>query len=400
MSLVPRGGTCKVCGNYTLWGDVIRGSYRRRAGAVAEEEEEDADVEVEVDDGDIFLSDLSDREDEVKPGFGEWGSRFICQGPLSMKHPIYITSGLKKKTRASSKSRGKTQTKEKSRKKKEIPLALRGRSGSSDGESFDFDIGSSAESSDGELPTVRRKISKSKATKSTGHDQSSRSQVGAIVTPTKSSKQKEKGKSRSKSKPESNPARIVPEGTSTNVNVAKACVVVKVKKVKSSTDKAASTPRQLLDPISPLPSTNSKRRRAKKVPDDSGDDGEQLPVTTGRPKTMTPSDAKAATTAIPSNKKGKRKLSMKDVAAGAPRLIDLLDMATVAPFVPMGMQQATPRSGQKKKKSEVKNSGLEREKQSPSLRHRVPATPTPFPMGLKMQGGRSVSGDDDGEIGD
>ncbi|KAF9467364.1 hypothetical protein BDZ94DRAFT_1032958 [Collybia nuda] len=38
--LVPRGGTCRSCETYTLWGDVVRGCYRRSTdGSVPEDEE-------------------------------------------------------------------------------------------------------------------------------------------------------------------------------------------------------------------------------------------------------------------------------------------------------------------------------------------------------------------------
>ncbi|EMD36797.1 hypothetical protein CERSUDRAFT_123845 [Gelatoporia subvermispora B] len=38
---VPRGGECRGCGEYTLWGDIIRGCYRRHLGAVPESIMED-----------------------------------------------------------------------------------------------------------------------------------------------------------------------------------------------------------------------------------------------------------------------------------------------------------------------------------------------------------------------
>ncbi|PFH52046.1 hypothetical protein AMATHDRAFT_96597, partial [Amanita thiersii Skay4041] len=31
-TLIPRGGVCKSCATYTLWGDIVRGSYRRLTG--------------------------------------------------------------------------------------------------------------------------------------------------------------------------------------------------------------------------------------------------------------------------------------------------------------------------------------------------------------------------------
>lgn len=43
-SLVPRGGSCPSCGEYILWGDVVRGCYRRRSqgATVLAEDEDDA----------------------------------------------------------------------------------------------------------------------------------------------------------------------------------------------------------------------------------------------------------------------------------------------------------------------------------------------------------------------
>jgi len=38
--LLPRGGNCKSCKSYVLWGDVIRGCYRRHQGGKAPELEE------------------------------------------------------------------------------------------------------------------------------------------------------------------------------------------------------------------------------------------------------------------------------------------------------------------------------------------------------------------------
>lgn len=40
LGLVPRGGECPKCGDYVLWGDIVRGCYRRQAGGTAEPESE------------------------------------------------------------------------------------------------------------------------------------------------------------------------------------------------------------------------------------------------------------------------------------------------------------------------------------------------------------------------
>ncbi|KAJ3475571.1 hypothetical protein NLI96_g11750 [Meripilus lineatus] len=45
--LIPRGGTCKSCNTYTLWGDVVRGCYRRQKGSVVAQSEVDAEEDEE-----------------------------------------------------------------------------------------------------------------------------------------------------------------------------------------------------------------------------------------------------------------------------------------------------------------------------------------------------------------
>jgi len=41
--IIPRGGKCPSCHSYTLWGDIIRGCYRRRGGPTQSEKEDDED---------------------------------------------------------------------------------------------------------------------------------------------------------------------------------------------------------------------------------------------------------------------------------------------------------------------------------------------------------------------
>lgn len=41
--LIPRGGSCRSCDSYVLWGDIIRGCYRRQKGGVTLESEVDAE---------------------------------------------------------------------------------------------------------------------------------------------------------------------------------------------------------------------------------------------------------------------------------------------------------------------------------------------------------------------
>ncbi|KAK7676421.1 hypothetical protein QCA50_020639, partial [Cerrena zonata] len=61
VDIIPRGGTCRKCHTYVLWGDVIRGCYRRRKGGADLIEDPDP----EEDFGESEASDISqhDRED-------------------------------------------------------------------------------------------------------------------------------------------------------------------------------------------------------------------------------------------------------------------------------------------------------------------------------------------------
>ncbi|KAJ7072526.1 hypothetical protein C8F01DRAFT_250575 [Mycena amicta] len=43
-NVLPRGGNCSACGTYVLWGDIVRGSFRRAAGGVPPELEGDDDA--------------------------------------------------------------------------------------------------------------------------------------------------------------------------------------------------------------------------------------------------------------------------------------------------------------------------------------------------------------------
>lgn len=60
--LLPRGGNCKSCKSYVLWGDIIRGCYRRHQGGKApqleESDREEDNVGAQTDDP---TEDLSPR---------------------------------------------------------------------------------------------------------------------------------------------------------------------------------------------------------------------------------------------------------------------------------------------------------------------------------------------------
>ncbi|KAI0827275.1 hypothetical protein BC628DRAFT_1433374 [Trametes gibbosa] len=63
--IIPRGGTCKECHSYILWGDVIRGCYRRHQGGVAPENELEDEDDQEDPLGQLFSDD--DNDDEPLP---------------------------------------------------------------------------------------------------------------------------------------------------------------------------------------------------------------------------------------------------------------------------------------------------------------------------------------------
>lgn len=46
-AIIPRGGDCRSCGSHVLWGDIIRGCYRRRQGGVIAASEVDAEEDEE-----------------------------------------------------------------------------------------------------------------------------------------------------------------------------------------------------------------------------------------------------------------------------------------------------------------------------------------------------------------
>jgi structure-specific endonuclease subunit SLX1 len=113
--IIPRGGHCKSCHNYILWGDVVRGCYRRLPQAVGDEH---PDVATD----DMFLSD----EDHERLDFPE-----------------------KRKSSARSRSTSSSKPPSNSRRKGNIA------SQSSEGELFDFT--NIVSSPDSEETPVKRK---------------------------------------------------------------------------------------------------------------------------------------------------------------------------------------------------------------------------------------------------
>lgn len=132
-NLVPRGGSCKTCDNYILWGDVIRGSYRRFRAM--QKTQDGADNTMAEDD--LFISD----EDEA-----EADEDGIDETPIKKK------GKRPARDRSISSSAGK---KSMDRKRSKKASSRSGAKGSSSGESFDFDNISSSSESEGS--TVRRR---------------------------------------------------------------------------------------------------------------------------------------------------------------------------------------------------------------------------------------------------
>ncbi|KAL1695093.1 hypothetical protein GGG16DRAFT_45965 [Schizophyllum commune] len=134
--LIPRGGHCRECKSYVLYGDIIRGSYRRAAGKAvvledddedgngAREEEEEEDIS--EDDGDLPVAGPSRA---VRGGSSSRGKR---------------TPSPRKKTV----TRGKTTA---VRGKRAGKIAVVGND-SSEGEAFDFDVSGSSDEED--APTI------------------------------------------------------------------------------------------------------------------------------------------------------------------------------------------------------------------------------------------------------
>ena len=82
--IIPRGGHCSSCNGYVLWGDVIRGCYRRReGGATPEAEQDDANEQDEGEDlREQLFGDQREDEDEAalpRPGRSVTSSRTIKQ---------------------------------------------------------------------------------------------------------------------------------------------------------------------------------------------------------------------------------------------------------------------------------------------------------------------------------
>ncbi|KAI0649833.1 hypothetical protein C8Q79DRAFT_350476 [Trametes meyenii] len=132
--IIPRGGTCKACHSYILWGDIIRGCYRRRQGGVAPENE---------------LEEPDDQEGRPGQLFGEAGEEEV------------ELEGASKRRKAASQPRPATKKRPRGRppsaSKPASYSTVASRESSSEREHFDLDAISTCdeESSGDDLPWMR-----------------------------------------------------------------------------------------------------------------------------------------------------------------------------------------------------------------------------------------------------
>jgi structure-specific endonuclease subunit SLX1 len=151
--MVPRGGYCTSCRKYILWGDIVRGSYRRGAGGVIPQSAD------EQDEANTFESDLEgrpsvpDRSSTSKAGRsrpGQKSSKASNEGHFSKpnqnleEHPTFQPSSETHRIKATSTSKPR-----KLRQKKAIA------GDESSGESFDFHSQSSNGSTSWPLKKTR-----------------------------------------------------------------------------------------------------------------------------------------------------------------------------------------------------------------------------------------------------
>ncbi|KAI0634373.1 hypothetical protein C8Q77DRAFT_1056180 [Trametes polyzona] len=135
--IIPRGGTCKECHSYVLWGDVIRGCYRRRQGGVTPEAE---------------LEEADDQEDPLGQLFDEGDGEDEPDGPAA-KHAKVAAP---RPTKAAKRPRGRPPSAS-----KPASFSTVASSHTSDGEREHFDLDAisscSEEDSADDLPWTRKR---------------------------------------------------------------------------------------------------------------------------------------------------------------------------------------------------------------------------------------------------
>ncbi|KAI0089436.1 hypothetical protein BDY19DRAFT_103460 [Irpex rosettiformis] len=139
--MVPRGGDCHSCGEYTLWGDIIRGCYRRHTGgAVIDEEDEDA------------------SEDELDAVVENEATDDASEDDLLAAMPVKIKKKSRGRT-ATGKPRGQAKARMTVGKtKRSYHTGMHEDQASSEGEFFDLDVVSSSEDSAAECFSPSRLV--------------------------------------------------------------------------------------------------------------------------------------------------------------------------------------------------------------------------------------------------
>jgi len=127
--LIPRGGYCPSCKNYTLWGDVVKGSYRRLQSA------EGNTLGVVAEPDDMFVSD--EEDDLVTP---KKTKKAAAKSPKGTKKSTSASPSTSKrrKSRSTSKTIGKTKITSARSKSRPRSSTSGSSDGSSEGEEFDF----------------------------------------------------------------------------------------------------------------------------------------------------------------------------------------------------------------------------------------------------------------------
>ncbi|KAF6760081.1 hypothetical protein DFP72DRAFT_883120, partial [Ephemerocybe angulata] len=149
-TLIPRGGNCPSCTKYTLWGDLVRGSYRRVLGAAVELPDNDPDKDPAIVDGvdlenDLFASDSDESEGSAKGTGGKGKSKAKAKGKKQGTARLVTGEEI-------------LAAKKKPRKRK--PSKARS-DGSSSGETFDLDATKTKKKDDAARTPSRRPRSRS-----------------------------------------------------------------------------------------------------------------------------------------------------------------------------------------------------------------------------------------------
>jgi len=152
--MIPRGGHCTSCRNYILWGEIVRGSYRRDAGGFIPQSAGDEQDEANTSESDLeeypSVPDMSSTSKAGRSRPGQKSSKTSNEGRFSKpdqnleKHPTFQPSSETHRIKASSTSKPR-----KSRQKKAIA------GDESSGESFDFHSESSTGSTSWPLKKTR-----------------------------------------------------------------------------------------------------------------------------------------------------------------------------------------------------------------------------------------------------